>query len=80
MTTQVSSLGIQQPHTWGGQAPYTYRISILCGSGLAEPQLYYMVETFGEDDEFGAGAGGFEDFGAGGGEVGGFVCAGAELD
>ena len=38
------------------------------------------VEALGEDDEFCAGGGGFEDFGAGGGEVGGFVCAGAELD
>ena len=38
------------------------------------------VEAFGQDDEFGAGVGGFEDFGAGGGEVGGFVGAGGELD
>jgi hypothetical protein len=38
------------------------------------------VEAFGEDDEVGAGVGGFEDFGAGGGEVGGFVGAGGELD
>jgi len=33
------------------------------------------VEAFGEDDEGGAGAGGFEDAGARSGEVGGFVGA-----
>lgn len=33
------------------------------------------VEAFGEDDEGGAGAGGFEDAGAGAGEVVGFVGA-----
>lgn len=33
------------------------------------------VEAFGEDDEGGAGAGGFEDAGARSGEVGGFVSA-----
>ena len=38
------------------------------------------VEAFGEDDEVGAGAGGFDDFGAGAGEVSGFVDAGGELD
>lgn len=38
------------------------------------------VETFRQDDDFGAGGGGFEDFRARGGEVGGFGGAGGELD
>lgn len=47
------------------------------GLGVAGEVLAAVgrVEAFGEDDEGGAGAGGFEDAGARAGEVGGFVGA-----
>ena len=38
------------------------------------------IEAFGEDDDFGASARGFEDFGAGMGEVVGFVGGAGQLD
>ena len=45
------------------------------GVGGEELAAVGRVEAFREDDQGGAGAGGFEDFGAGAGEVGGFVGA-----
>jgi hypothetical protein len=52
---------------WAGEEGFGVGGEVLAAVG--------RVEAFREDDEGGAGAGGFEDAGARSGEVGGFVSA-----
>jgi hypothetical protein len=52
---------------WGRQKRFGVGGEVFCAVG--------RVEAFGEDNERGAGTGGFEDFGASSSEVGGFIGA-----